>query len=74
MRQYQADKQSALEAERDLDRPRDEDADQGGADTFFAWFFRGQGPAKVLSGANIQQRFIQRGTMNRPGIPGDSKL
>lgn len=62
VRQYQADKQSALEAERDLDRPRDEDADQGGADTFFAWFFRGQGPAKVLSGANIQQRFIQRGT------------
>ena len=37
-------------------------ADQGGTDTFFAWFFRGEGPRGVISGANIQQRFIQRGS------------
>jgi len=36
--------------------------DQGGTDTFFAWFFRGKGPAGVVSGANIQRRFIQKGT------------
>lgn len=36
--------------------------DQGGTDTFFAWFFRGKGPAGFVSGANIQRRFIQKGT------------
>jgi hypothetical protein len=36
--------------------------DQGGTDTFFAWFFRGKGPAGIVSGANIQRRFIQKGT------------
>jgi superfamily II DNA or RNA helicase len=40
----------------------DEDSDPGGKDTFFAWFFRGEGPRGIVSGANIQQRFIQRGT------------
>lgn len=39
-----------------------DDADTGGYDTFFAWFFRGEGPRGVISGANIQQRFVQRGT------------
>lgn len=38
-----------------------DDVDRGGYDTFFAWFFRGEGPKGVISGANIQQRFIQRG-------------
>ncbi|MFY2559478.1 DEAD/DEAH box helicase family protein [Corallococcus terminator] len=33
--------------------------DRGGTDTFFAWFFRGDGPKGVLSGANIQSRFIK---------------
>ncbi len=42
-------------------KPRNADDDRGGADTFFAWFFRGEGPKGVISGANIQQRFIQRG-------------
>ena len=37
-----------------------ETEDRGGTDTFFAWFFRGEGPANVVSGANIQQRFGQR--------------
>ncbi len=41
----------------------DEDDDQGGNDTFFAWFFRGEGPKGVISGANIQQRFTQRGAV-----------
>jgi len=36
--------------------------DQGGKDTFFAWFFRGKGPFGIVSGANIQRRFIQKGT------------
>lgn len=36
------------------------DQDPGGADTFFAWFFRGEGPRGVISGANVQQRFVQR--------------
>jgi hypothetical protein len=40
------------------DDPTDLD-DTGGADTFFAWFFRGKGPPGVLSGANLQARFIR---------------
>ena len=36
--------------------------DVGGTDTFFAWFFRGEGPRGVISGANVQRRFIQKGT------------
>jgi hypothetical protein len=44
------------------ERGEDED-DKGGTDTFFAWFFRGEGPRGVVSGANIQQRFIQRGAV-----------
>jgi hypothetical protein len=35
--------------------------DKGGSDTFFAWFFRGEGPQEVISGANIQRRFLQGG-------------
>ncbi len=38
-------------------------ADEGGLDTFFAWFFRGDGPKGVVSGANVQKRFNQRGTV-----------
>jgi superfamily II DNA or RNA helicase len=38
------------------------ESDTGGIDTFFAWFFRGEGPVDVVSGANIQRRFIQSGT------------
>src|SRR5206468_4479985 len=39
-----------------------EDApDTGGTDTFFAWYFRGNGPTGFVSGANVQQRFVQRG-------------
>jgi superfamily II DNA or RNA helicase len=40
----------------------EEDADGDRFDTFFAWFFRGDGPSGVVSGANVQQRFVQRGT------------
>lgn len=35
--------------------------DRGGTDSFFAWYFRGDGPKGVVSGANIQGRFIQSG-------------
>jgi hypothetical protein len=55
----------AMEARRSRVSPSNrnnkDDADRGGYDTFFAWFFRGEGPRGVISGANIQQRFIQRG-------------
>lgn len=37
-----------------------EGADVGGTDTFFAWFFRGDGPRGIVSGANIQKRFNDR--------------
>ncbi len=40
-------------------KPGEED-DSGGLDTFFSWFFRGEGPRGVVSGANVQQRFTQR--------------
>ena len=39
-----------------------DEADRGGTYTFFAWFFRGEGPRGIISGANVQQRFIQGGT------------
>ena len=55
----------AMDARRNLSEPTNgdgkDDSDRGGYDTFFAWFFRGEGPRGVISGANIQQRFIQRG-------------
>lgn len=35
--------------------------DRGGKDTFFAWFFRGEGPLGVVSGARVQRRFIEAG-------------
>lgn len=59
---YFAERRDALERERDLEGVRDVESDRGGVDTFFAWFFRGERPLKIVSGANIQQRFIQRGT------------
>jgi hypothetical protein len=34
-------------------------ADEGGFETFFAWFFRGEGPSGVLSGRIIQERFTK---------------
>lgn len=40
---------------------REEGTDTGGNDTFFAWFFRGEGPRGIASGANLQKRFIDRG-------------
>lgn len=36
-----------------------ESVDAGGLETFFAWFFRGEGPDGILSGATIQVRFTQ---------------
>lgn len=39
-----------------------ERADQGGIETFFAWFFRGEGPTGVLSGVTVQKRFSQAGS------------
>ncbi len=39
-----------------MDRRDDlEEDDEGGAESFFAWFFRGDGPSGVLSGAAFQK-------------------
>jgi len=39
--------------------------DQGGLDSFFAWFFRGDGPGgSILSGATLQRRFSQSGSVS----------
>ncbi|MCP5150370.1 MAG: DEAD/DEAH box helicase family protein [Chromatiales bacterium] len=39
----------------DLTRDLLTEADEGGAETFFAWYFRGEGPPGVLSGAAFQR-------------------
>ena len=60
---YRAEKLEARATKADSAMPRpSDDEDAGGRDTFFAWFFRGKGPGEFISGANVQQRFIQRGT------------
>jgi hypothetical protein len=41
----------------DLEPIADAANDVGGLDTFFAWYFRGDGPAGVLSGAELAKRF-----------------
>ncbi len=62
---YRREKEEALEqrgrADSAIDSSRTdlEIEDSGGSDTFFAWFFRGTGPSRVVSGANIQARFIK---------------
>lgn len=59
------DRQSITIEYLDSDSAEDETAvqdDAGDVDTFFSWFFRGEGPKGVLSGANVQRRFIQKGT------------
>lgn len=49
------------QAEESLGEPSEsgepDDGDRGGYDTFFAWFFRGDGPSGVVSGANVQKRY-----------------
>jgi len=54
-----ATKRDEVSAPRDLLRAGVDVDDSGGTDTFFAWFFRGEGPKRVLSGANVQARFIK---------------
>jgi len=73
VKQYRAEKAAVEEARaakaqaiEDVESPDDDEVvveqdDRGGTDTFFAWFFRGEGPKGVVSGANIQRRFIQSG-------------
>lgn len=65
-RQYRAEKIQARDTDADLGaapgrRDTEIDEDRGGHDTFFAWFFRGEGPRGVVSGAKIQQRFLRGG-------------
>jgi Helicase conserved C-terminal domain len=62
---YRHEKQTALSrptegtSNNESNEPEAPMANHGGHDTFFAWFFRGDGPKGVLSGANLQSRFIQ---------------
>lgn len=61
VRRYQQERLLAIQRRADLSaQPQDSSEDSGGNDTFFAWFFRGEGPQGVISGANVQQRFVQR--------------
>lgn len=61
LKRYERERVKAIERA-DALSSGDDGPDAGGSDTFFAWFFRGQGPSRVISGANLQQRFTQRGT------------
>ncbi|MGD0659258.1 MAG: helicase-related protein [Syntrophorhabdales bacterium] len=72
VRQYREEKrdaeaarvrQLAVPAGQEVEATEENVDDRGGTDTFFAWFFRGTGPRGVVSGANVQRRFIQRGTV-----------
>ena len=51
------DTDRSMEKER-IDQRDDleEEEDEGGAENFFAWFFRGNGPSGVLSGAALKKR------------------
>lgn len=62
VRTYQEERRALLDRGLDVTVEAQAEQDAGSADTFFAWFFRGEGPRGVISGANIQQRFVQRGT------------
>lgn len=55
-RSSDVDRPAAFE---DADPSTDVTEDSGGIDTFFAWFFRGDGPPGVLSGASVAQRFTR---------------
>ena len=57
---YTKEKIEALARAASVTEGEDTQIDNGGVDTFFAWFFRGDGPAKIVSGANLQKRFGQR--------------
>jgi hypothetical protein len=46
------------------DRVDVESIDSGGIETFFAWFFRGEGPPGILSGATVQRRFSQASSIH----------
>lgn len=53
----------AIAKESDLDPDDDATTEsEGGTETFFAWFFRGEGPDGIFSGANFQKRFLQKRT------------
>lgn len=60
-RTYQREKTTLRNENRDtisLDALSDEHDETGGADSFFAWFFRGDGPRGVFSGAQLKKRFV----------------
>lgn len=43
----------------EIDETSEPVEDEGGLDTFFAWYFRGEGPPDVLSGAELAKRFLK---------------
>ena len=67
---YRSEKKEVEEARQarikaDRDKLSDTEDDRGGTDTFFAWFFRGEGPKGLVSGARIAGRFKQSGSAYR---------
>lgn len=61
MSRKRAEEVDSVNGEGEDDLGRSSLDDRGGTDTFFAWFFRGEGPTGVISGANIAARFTQAG-------------
>ncbi|APV51641.1 hypothetical protein BWI17_19255 [Betaproteobacteria bacterium GR16-43] len=60
---YQMQRQESLAKREDQAKTRpDEATDRGGLDTFFAWFFRGEGPPNVLSGTQLRERLRGQGS------------
>jgi len=65
IRQYSEERTLFLQTEEatqafSAERVTSPEDDRGGGDTFFSWFFRGEGPRGFASGANVQKRFINR--------------
>ena len=58
---YKADKQRRhRRASDERMSPDGDDEDKGDLDTFFSYFFRGEGPEGIVSGARLNRRFQQR--------------
>lgn len=60
--QHAAEKMAHRAKAEDAGGPTGKAEDPGGIDTFFAWFYRGEGPKGIVSAAAIQKRFQQAGS------------
>lgn len=57
---YQAERQRRHRRHRGEREAEDDSDDAGDVDTFFSYFFRGEGPEGMVSGARVNRRFQQR--------------